>query len=114
MSSKKTPLGFMVVQLSVGLGKDGQPVQYAAPRGAFEEAGPALELARELAIHEAARLTGLSDEEAEGEPIEVVDTEWGYDLRRGWLTITRFWVHDSTEDRPELAGADPSSQETAG
>ena len=35
--------------------------------------------------------------------MDLVDTEWGYDLRRGWLTVTRFWVHDATADQPLLA-----------
>ncbi len=102
-SNKGSSPGFLVLQISVGLGKDGQPVQYAAPRGAFESAEAALDLARDLAVREAARLDLAAEGEEEPATVDLVDTEWGYDLRRGWLTFTRFWVHDATADQPLLA-----------
>ena len=102
-SPKPTARGFLVYQLSLGLGENGQPVQFAAPRGSFESVEPAFELARDLAVREADRLTEPAEGEAEARTIELVDTEWGYDLRRGWLTVTRFWVHDASADQPLLA-----------
>ena len=58
MSSPKRIVArdYLVLQISLGLGKDGQPVQYAAPRGAFESVEAAFDLARELAVSEAERL----------------------------------------------------------
>jgi len=103
-SPKPVSRDYLVFQLSLGLGEDGQPVQYAAPRGAFESVEPALELARELAVQEADRLAAPVEGETEPRAVELIDTEWGYDLRRGWLTITRFWVHDATANQPLLAG----------
>lgn len=102
-SPKPTARDFLVYQLSVGLGENGQPVQFAAPRGSFESVEQAFELARNLAVREADRLTEPAEGEAEARTIELVDTEWGYDLRRGWLTVTRFWVHDASADQPLLA-----------
>jgi hypothetical protein len=37
--------------------------------------------------------------------VELIDTEWGYDIRRGWLTVTRLWVHDAAATRPIAAGS---------
>jgi hypothetical protein len=102
--SKPSARDYLVFQLTLGLGEDGQPVQYAAPRGAFESVEPAFELARELAVQEVERLAEPAEGEAESRSVEMIDTEWGYDLRRGWLTISRFWVHDASADRPLLAG----------
>jgi hypothetical protein len=103
-SPKPASRDYLVFQLSLGLGEDGRPVQYAAPRGAFDSVEPALDLARELAVREFERLQALADGKTENKPVELIDTEWGYDLRRGWLTIARFWVHDTSADRPLPAG----------
>ena len=103
-SPKPTARGYLVFELSLGLGENGQPVQYAAPRGAFDSVEPAFDLARELAVQEVGRLAAPADGEAGGRPVELVDTEWGYDLRRGWLTVSRFWVHDASADQPLPAG----------
>ena len=35
--------------------------------------------------------------------VELIDTEWGYDLHIGWLIVTRFWVHDASATQPLLA-----------
>ena len=99
-SPKPASRDYLVFQLSLGLAEDGQPVQYAAPRGAFESVEPAFELARELAVQEAGRLAESAEGEAEPRPVELIDTEWGYDLRRGWLTVARFWVHDASASQP--------------
>ncbi len=93
---------FVVYQLSMGLGQDGEPVQFAAPRGAFDSVEPAFDFARDLAVHEADRLSEPVEGEAEARGVDLVDTEWGYDLRRGWLTVSRFWVHDASAGRPLL------------
>jgi hypothetical protein len=26
--------------------------------------------------------------------IELLDTEWGYDVRQDFLVVSRYWVHD--------------------
>ena len=64
----------------------------------------------------AARLQGLqawrtiSDERraTPGPPskIELIDTEWGYDLRVNFLVVARFWVHDRTRLDPVGASAE--------
>jgi len=102
-SPKPGSRDFLVYQLSLGLGEDGQPVQYAAPRGSFESVEQAFELARDLAVREVDRLSEAAEGESESRHVDLIDTEWGYDLRRGWLTVTRFWVHDASADQPLLA-----------
>ena len=32
--------------------------------------------------------------------IELLDTEWGYDLRMDFKVVARFWVHDRTRIDP--------------
>jgi hypothetical protein len=52
----------------------------------------------------------LSDQRREtpGPPskIELIDTEWGYDLRVDFLVVTRLWVHDRTRLDPVGASAE--------
>jgi hypothetical protein len=59
--------------------------------------------ARRLAGLELERLLALNSTEPEARPFELLDTEWGYDVRRGWLTVTRFWVHDTAATQPLVA-----------
>jgi hypothetical protein len=103
-SPKPASRDYLVFQLSLGLGENGRPVQYVTPHGGFGSIEPAFDLARELAVQEVERLQAPADDETEARPVELIDTEWGYDLRRGWLTVTRFWVHDASVDRPLPAG----------
>ena len=96
---------FSVIQFSLTVGGDGRPMQQAAPCGSFSSVEEAFELARKLADEEAGRLEALKSEETStGEPrlVQLVDTEWGYDLRFGWLVVTRFWVHDAGAFQPLL------------
>jgi len=41
--------------------------------------------------------------------IELIDTEWGYDLRVDFLVVTRLWVHDRTRLDPVSASAGTGS-----
>ena len=98
-ASNSSRAAFILLQIDFEVGIDGGPVQHAAPRGAYLSAEGALEQARRLAVEEAQRLT----EDPTG-PVDVVDTEWGYDVLRDDLIVARFWVYDAAADQPLLAG----------
>ena len=95
---------FSVIQFSLTVGGDGRPMQQAVPCGSFASVEEAFDLARKLAGEEAERLEAIKAE-GTGEPrlVQLVDTEWGYDLRFGWLVVTRFWVHDASATQLLLA-----------
>jgi hypothetical protein len=97
---------FSVIQFSLTVGGGGRPLQQAVPCGAFASVEEAFDVARKLADDEAKRLEAIKSEEVEtGEKklVELIDTEWGYDLHIGWLIVTRFWVHDASATQPLLA-----------
>jgi hypothetical protein len=85
---------FSLMQFSLGLGADGRPLQHVTSCGSFASVEAAFATAREFAEQELAKVSSINSASAEKKPVEMVDTEWGYDIRRGWLTVTRFWVHD--------------------
>jgi len=82
------------MQFSLGVGADGRPLQHVTSCGSFASVEDAFASAREFAEQETAHLRAVHAAAGEAKPVEMVDTEWGYDIRRGWLTVTRFWVHD--------------------
>ena len=95
---------FSVIQFSLAVGDDGRPLQRAVPCGSFASVEEAFDLARKLAGEEAERLEAIKTEgTGESRLVQLVDTEWGYDLRFGWLIVTRFWVHDASAFQPLLA-----------
>jgi hypothetical protein len=91
---------FTVFQFSLRMGGEGRPVQHNTTCGSFASVEAALAVARKLAELEAKRLDEMLAGVAEVKPVELVDTEWGYDLRRGRRTAARFWVHDASADCP--------------
>jgi len=97
---KPSARDFSVFQFSLTIGTNGQPVQHATPHGTFSSVERAFESARRLAQMEFMRLQRPGVAKADSAPVELVDTEWGYDLRRGWLVVSRFWVHDAYANCP--------------
>ena len=83
---------FAVLNFSLEEGEDGRPVQRTESCGTFLEVERAFAVARERAEAELAELQAHAA--AEGAPYELIDTEWGYDLRQEHLIVSRFWVHD--------------------
>lgn len=81
-----------MLNFSLEEGEDGRPVQRTESCGTFLEVERAFAVARERARAELVELQ--SQAEADGAPYELIDTEWGYDLRQEHLIVSRFWVHD--------------------
>lgn len=90
-----TPTAFTVLKFSLEVGNDGQPTQHTKACGVFISVEEAFVSARLMAAREWSRLQRLALEFTTGKgPVEMVDTEWGYDIRQGHLVVTRFWVHE--------------------
>lgn len=93
MSSQgDTPSTFTVIQFSLATGEDNRPTQHTKSCGSYVSVEEAFHNARCLANETWRRLRASK---AVGSP-SIVDTEWGYDLRLGPLTVHRFWVHENS------------------
>lgn len=86
-----TPSKFTVIQFSLETGEDNRPTQRSRNCGTFVSVEEAFVNARCLAND---TWNKIRESGAFGSPA-IVDTEWGYDLRLGPLTVHRFWVHES-------------------
>jgi hypothetical protein len=100
-NSKSDSRDFSVVQFSLSTGPAGRPVQQAVLCESSVSVEEAFTSARRLADEEVERLKEINSRSS-GEPrsVELIDTEWGYDIRCAWLVVTRFWVHDSAARVP--------------
>ncbi|HRP06725.1 MAG: hypothetical protein K1X42_09895 [Opitutaceae bacterium] len=98
---KSTTTAFTVLQFSLEVGKDGQPTQRTKSCGVFTSVEEAFVSARLLAVREWSRLQRVALQGgANANPAEMLDTEWGYDVRQGHLVVTRFWVHERQPVQP--------------
>jgi hypothetical protein len=86
-----TPSTFTVIQFSLETGADSQPRQRSTNWGSYLSVEEAFHSARCRANETWSR---IKEAGAFGAPA-IVDTEWGYDLRLGPLTVHRFWVHET-------------------
>lgn len=91
---KPTTTAFTVLQFSLEMGRDGQPTQRTKSCGVFSSVEEAFVSARLLAAREWSRLQGTVMDNQPASSVELIDTEWGYDVRQGHLVVTRFWVHE--------------------
>lgn len=83
---------FAVLNFSLSREDDGRPTQRTASCGTFIEVERAFAVAREEAVRELVRRRAQPRPTAT--VIEMLDTEWGYDLRQDFLVVSRYWVHD--------------------
>ena len=83
---------FAVLNFALIHEDDGRPTQRAESCGIYVGVERAFEVAREQAEKEYARL--CSQPREPNSVIELLDTEWGYDLREDYLVVSRYWVHD--------------------
>ena len=85
---------FAVMQFSLEIGTDGRPTQKTTARGDYSTVEQAFSVARSLAELERGHRERTASIAGAVRKIELIDTEWGYDVRQDWLVVTRFWVHD--------------------
>jgi len=97
---KTTTTAFTVLQFSLETGRDGQPTQRTKSCGVFSNVEEAFVSARLLAGREWSRLQRMALEKVGSQPVEMLDTEWGYDVRQGHLVVTRLWVHERQPSLP--------------
>lgn len=83
---------FAVLNFSLAREADGRPTQRTATCGTFAEVEGAFAAAKEEAERELKRLRARPMQPPT--VIELLDTEWGYDVRENFLVISRYWVHD--------------------
>jgi hypothetical protein len=86
------PGAFSVLNFSLVREADGRPGQRTARCGTFVEVERAFAVARQEAERDVARRQ--SQPQSFATVIELRDTEWGYDVREGFLVVSRYWVHD--------------------
>lgn len=82
---------FAVLNFSLMRDDDGIMTQRTASCGTFTEVERAFSVARTSAVRELARRRSQPGAER---VLELIDTEWGYDLREDSLVVSRYWVHD--------------------
>ena len=82
---------FAVLNFSLTRDEDGVMTQRTASCGTFVEVERAFSVARTSAVRELAR---RRSQPGSTKVLELLDTEWGYDLREDSLVVSRYWVHD--------------------
>ncbi|MDP2137503.1 MAG: hypothetical protein Q8J74_06575 [Candidatus Didemnitutus sp.] len=90
-----TPSTFTVFQFSLETGKKDRPTQRTTNLGSYCSVEAAFDDARCRANLASSQ---IKQSGAFGAPA-IVDTEWGYDLRLGPLTVHRFWVHENLSNQ---------------
>jgi hypothetical protein len=89
---------YAVFQFTLVPSASGKPMQRTESCGVYRSIEDAFTSARLLAIREWQRLRAMaaiapgSDEKAASN-WQVIDTEFGYDLKRDHLVVSRFWIH---------------------
>lgn len=92
--SQSESTSFSLLQFSLEVGADGRPTQKTTSRGDFPTIEQAFSVARSLAELERGHRERSASMAGAVRTIELLDTEWGYDVRQDWLVVTRLWVHD--------------------
>lgn len=95
-----TPFGpeeYAVLHFSLVPTEEGKPMQKTQACGVYRTIEEAFVSARLLAVREWQRLRSLASagSTSNGASInwQVIDTEFGYDLKRDTLVVSRFWIH---------------------
>ena len=86
--------GFSVLRFALQEAEDGKLTQQVSRCGEFTNVETAFETARTEALREWQAALNTTDGHGQIQEIRLKDTEWGYELKRDHLVVTRFWVHD--------------------
>ncbi len=98
--------GFSVLQFSLETTPEGKPTQRVQDFGAYNNIEAAFAVARAKAMQEWQRSSRRDLGQETATILHIEGTEWGYDLKREHLVVSRFWVHDGQP--AELGIASPS------
>ena len=91
------PEEYAVLHFSLVPTEEGKPMQKTQACGVYRTIEEAFVSARLLAVREWQRLRSLASA-GSGTTVssvnwQVIDTEFGYDLKRDSLVVSRFWIH---------------------
>jgi hypothetical protein len=99
MNDTPSPFGleeYAVLHFSLVPTEEGKPMQKTQACGVYRSIEDAFVSARLLAVREWQRLRSLASAGASNNNSvnwQVIDTEFGYDLKRDTLVVSRFWIH---------------------
>jgi hypothetical protein len=82
---------FAVLNFALTRNAEGAISQRTVSCGSFAGIERAFMVARAAATEEMKR---RMSEPASSHHLELIDTEWGYDLHQDDLVVSRYWVHD--------------------
>jgi hypothetical protein len=87
---------FAVLRFGLQQEPDGHFTQEVQRCGVFQSIERAFAAARMEAIREWQEACEQdADEASDSGKVSLRDTEWGYELHREHLVLTRYWVHDN-------------------
>jgi len=88
--------GYIVLRFMLQHAPDGRLTQAVSRCGEFNNVEQAFDLARLEVLREWHETVNQSDPAGQpGGNLQIIDTEWGYELRRGRQVLSRYWVHDN-------------------
>jgi hypothetical protein len=90
------PEEYAVLHFSLIPTEEGKPMQKTQACGVYRTIEEAFISARLLAVREWQRLRSLASAGTVAPSSvnwQVIDTEFGYDLKRDTLVVSRFWIH---------------------
>jgi len=90
-----SPEEYAVLHFSLVPTEEGKPMQKTQACGVYRSIEEAFISARLLAVREWQRLRSLASAGSNASSVnwQVIDTEFGYDLKRDTLVVSRFWIH---------------------
>jgi hypothetical protein len=93
---------YAVLHFTLVPSDEGKPMQKTHSCGVYRSIEEAFTSARLLAVREWQRLramaaTAAGPEEKPASSWHVIDTEFGYDLKRDHLVVSRFWIHTKAQ-----------------
>ena len=96
MSASLSPEDYAVLHFTLVPSAEGKPMQKSQTCGVYRSIEDAFASARLLAVREWRRLRALASTgpgDTTSTHWQVIDTEFGYDLKRDHLVVSRFWIH---------------------
>ncbi|WP_404420573.1 hypothetical protein [Nibricoccus sp. IMCC34717] len=89
---------YTVMHFTLIPSEEGKPMQKSQVCGVYKSVEEAFLTARLLAVREWQRLRALATTGTDGSAApattwQVIDTEFGYDLKRDHLVVARFWIY---------------------
>ena len=95
-ASPLTPEEYSVLHFTLIPSEEGKPMQKIQACGVYRSLEEAYTTARLLAVREWQRLRAMASTAGDDPTAanwQVLDTEFGYDLKRDNLVVSRFWIH---------------------